>query len=56
MGFKLKETLMVIPTLEDQKTIIAEIEAEQSLINANRELANRMKKKIQASIACIWNP
>ena len=44
-----------LPPLKEQKAIIAEIEAEQSLINANRQLANRMKKKIQASLARIWN-
>ena len=40
--------------LEEQKAIVAEIEAEQSLVNANRELANRMEKKIQLAIARVW--
>ena len=52
---KLKETLIAIPPLKEQKAIIAEIEAEQSLVNANRELAKRMEKKIQASLARIWH-
>ena len=43
------------PPLEVQQEIVAEIESEQALVDANRELANRMKKKIQASISRIWN-
>lgn len=37
-----------------QQAIIAEIEAEQSLVNANRELIARMEKKIQATLARVW--
>ncbi len=51
---KLKETPIAIPPLKEQKAIITEIEAEQSLVNANRELANRMEKKIQLAIARVW--
>ena len=36
-----------LPPLEIQKAIVAEIEAEQSLVNANRELIERFEKKIQ---------
>jgi hypothetical protein len=34
--------------------IVAEIEAEQALVNANRELIARMEKKIQATLARVW--
>ena len=44
-----------LPPMEIQRRIVEEIESEQSLINANRELANRMKKKIQLAIARVWN-
>ena len=54
MGFKLKETLIAIPPLAVQQTVIAEIESEQALVSANRELANRMKKKIPLAIARVW--
>jgi restriction endonuclease S subunit len=37
-----------------QRAIVAEIEAEQSLVNANRELIARMEKKIQATLARVW--
>jgi len=34
--------------------IVAEIEAEQTLVNANRELIARFEKKIQATLARVW--
>ena len=37
-----------------QQAIVAEIEAEQELVNANRELIERMEKKIQAVLARVW--
>ena len=37
-----------------QQAIVAEIEAEQALVNANRELIERFEKKIQATIARVW--
>lgn len=43
-----------LPTLATQKTIVAEIEAEQALVAANRELIARFEKKIQATLARIW--
>ena len=47
--------MIAIPSLSIQRKIVAEIEAERELVNANQELANRMKKKIQLAIARIWN-
>lgn len=43
-----------IPPLDKQYAITAEIEAEQTLVNANRELITRMEKKIQATLDRIW--
>jgi type I restriction enzyme M protein len=43
-----------LPPLEIQKAIVAEIEAEQSLVNANRELIERFEKKIQTVLNRIW--
>ena len=37
-----------------QQAIVAEIEAEQTLVAANRELISRFEKKIRATIARIW--
>ena len=39
-----------MPNFEPQYAIVAEIEAEQVLANANRELIERFEKKIQASV------
>ena len=36
------------------KPIVAEIEAEQSLVAANRELVERMEGKIRAAIGRVW--
>ena len=40
--------------LATQQAIVAEIEAEQALVAANRELISRFEKKIQATLARIW--
>jgi type I restriction enzyme M protein len=47
-------TRIPLPSLETQRTIVAEIEAEQALVAANRELIARMEKKIQATLARVW--
>lgn len=43
-----------LPDLATQRTIVAEIEAEQALVNANRELIRRMEAKIKACIDRVW--
>jgi restriction endonuclease S subunit len=43
-----------LPPLATQQAIVAEIEAEQALVAANRELITRFEKKIQATLARIW--
>jgi type I restriction enzyme M protein len=43
-----------LPPLARQQAIVAEIEAEQALVAANRELIDRFEKKIQATLARIW--
>ena len=43
-----------LPPLATQQTIVAEIEAEQALVNGNRELIARFEKKIQATLARVW--
>ena len=44
-----------LPPLDTQREIVAELEAEQKLLDANRELITRMEKKIQARLAEIWD-
>lgn len=43
-----------LPPLATQQAIVAEIEAEQVLVNANHELITRFEKKIQATLAQVW--
>jgi type I restriction enzyme M protein len=50
----LKELTIPVPPLATQQTIVAEIEAEQALVAANRELITRFEQKIQATLARIW--
>ena len=43
-----------LPLLIIQQAIVAEFEAEQALVNANRELIARFEKKISAAIGRVW--
>jgi type I restriction enzyme M protein len=43
-----------LPPLATQQAIVAEIEAEQALVAANRELIVRFEKKVQATLARVW--
>ena len=50
----LEKILIPVPALATQQAIVAEIEAEQSLVAANRELVERMEGKIRAAIGRVW--
>ena len=43
-----------LPPLAIQQAIVAEIEGEQTLVAANRELIARFEQKIQATLARVW--
>ena len=43
-----------LPPPDTQQAIVVEIEAEQSLVNGNRELITRFEKKIETAIARVW--
>ena len=43
-----------LPPLRVQQAIVAEIEAEQALVAANRELIERFERKIGAAVARVW--
>ena len=45
---------MPLPPLFTQQAIVAEIEAEQALMLANRELVERMEQRIQDAIRRVW--
>ena len=40
--------------IETQRTMVAEIEAEQTLVAANRELIQRMEANVKAAIDRVW--
>ena len=50
----LKNINIPVPPLSIQKAIVAEVEAEQSLVSANQGLIERMEKKIKAAIDQVW--
>ena len=54
-GNVLKQIKIPIPSLETQQAIVSDINAEKSLVSANRELINRMEKKIRSAIDRVWN-
>ena len=51
---QVSEIPVPLPPLATQQAIIAEIEAEQALVDANHDLITRFEKKIQATLARIW--
>ncbi|MHB1189025.1 restriction endonuclease subunit S [Thiobacillus sp.] len=53
-GNALKQVKIPLPPLATQQAIVAEIEAEQALVAANRELIARFEQKIQATLARVW--
>jgi type I restriction enzyme M protein len=53
-GNALVQVKIPLPPLATQQAIVAEIEAEQALVAANRELLTRFEKKIQTTLARIW--
>jgi type I restriction enzyme M protein len=50
----LSSILLPLPPLATQQVIVAKIEAEQALVAANRELIERMERKIQAVLDRVW--
>ena len=50
-----EEHQIPLPPLGTQQAIVAEIEAEQALIDTNRELIERFQKKTQAVLGRVWS-
>ena len=48
-------TEIPLPPLETQQSIVAEIEVERALVDANRELITRFEQKIQDTINRVWS-
>ena len=51
---RMRDIPIPLPPIEIQQAIVAEIVAEQALVDANRELIGRFEKKIAAAIDRIW--
>ena len=51
---KLKEVQIPLPPLDEQQRIVAEIEREQAVIEANKQLITLLEAKIKARIARVW--
>ncbi len=49
-----EEEMIPLPDVDIQQAIVSEIEAEQALVNGNRDLIARFEKKIEAAIARVW--
>jgi len=55
LSLKVLRSLRIpLPPLATQQAIVAEIEAEQALVAANRELITRYERKIQTTLARVW--
>ena len=50
----IREQKIPLPPLATQQAMVAEIEAEQALVAANRDLIARFQKKIQTTLARVW--
>ena len=50
----IEETKMPIPPLKIQSQIVAQIEKEQELVNANKQLIELFEQKIKNRIAKVW--
>ena len=51
---RIKMISIPLPPLDVQRELAAEVESEQALVNANRELIERFERKIQDAIARVW--
>ena len=45
---------IAVPSLETQQAVVAEIEAEQALVDGNRALIERLEKKIRDVVGRVW--
>ena len=49
-----EEALIPLPDMDIQRAILAQIEAEQVIVNGNRDLITRFEKKIGDAITRVW--
>ena len=53
-GNAIKLVKLPVPPLAMQQAIVAEIEVERGLVDANKELIRRFESKIQAAVGRVW--
>lgn len=51
---EIKQIKIPLPPIEVQEQIVAEIEAEQKIVLANKELVEKMEKKVETKIGEVW--
>jgi type I restriction enzyme M protein len=50
----LRNLRIPLPTVAEQEAIVRQIEAEELLVDANRQLIQHFEKKIEATLARVW--
>jgi type I restriction enzyme M protein len=50
----MKQIKMPLPDLETQQSIVAEVDAEQCLVDANKELLQGFEETIKQTINRVW--
>ena len=53
-GNAIKQVKLPLPPLTTQQAIAAELEAEQTIIESNRNLIQRFELKVQSAVASVW--
>ncbi len=56
LSFKIMDMVeILLPSLEEQQKIVAEIEKEEQMINSCKQLIELYKQKIDTKIQSVWN-
>ncbi|MCL4854424.1 MAG: restriction endonuclease subunit S, partial [Bryobacteraceae bacterium] len=50
----MEKRLFPLPDIDTQRAIVAEIAADQALVNGNKQLVERFEAKIRAAIDRVW--
>ena len=51
---QIKQIIIPLPSIETQRQIVAQIEKEQKLTNANKQLIEIFEQKIKDRISKVW--
>jgi len=53
-GQLIRDTKIPLPDFDTQRAIVTEIQAEQALVDANKQLIDRFEAKVKATINRVW--